>query len=912
MTPIEWLLFALMLSAKALLVLAAALGLTRLMRDRSAAERHLVWVVASACVLALPVLSLAGPSWSIGVPISWLSGSRENSTPRPAPEVIRQVEPVRVHVAVPAPARREHVTRALGTPALAPVPAAGSGSRPAPLRAGSVAVEADEAVMLEAEPEPARTAPVPGPAGVRGGEQGRPVAEITAAAVSGGESPLRSVLPVLSLLALLVWLSGTAVVLTRIGLAFARVRSVSRNARPLLEPVLLVRAHGTAAEMGVDRPLRLLEGDAEAMPITFGIVRPTLLLPASARDWSKARQNAVLRHELEHIRRRDSLSQLIAEVGCALFWFNPLMWYAARRLCVEREHACDDAVLAAGSRPTDYAAELLDIARTLRSQRITEVAAIAMAGSSDLRSRVSSLLDAQRRREPPSARLLLPVWIGALLLITPLSSVALDVSGRMDDDDIDTSATLASRFVPEARPAAPSAASPEAAPAAAGGSLMTANAAPELGQQDCLSGGSNTNASSNTNDRSRTIKWSGSQCSGEVVIEGDVEFDADFTTIAGISRGGRLRITTEENGVERRVTITPVSSGVAYDYRVDGDRRELDAAGREWLSSTLLFMFRRFGFMADERAASIVARGGPNALLTEVDQLNSDYVRAKYLTVLIAQGRLDEAALDRVLRIAGTAVDSDYHRTEIITSVAGRYELTDGVRDAYIRAVAGIDSDYHRHAAYSALLNRSRLTPAQVSAVLGETRHIESDYHRAALLDEMASTYASSPGIRPAYLAAAADIGSDHHKTSVLMNLLSMAGMSDADMAEVIDAVATVDSDHHAANVLTQIVDNGLSNAALQRAFMRAASHIDSDYNLSKVLTAFATRERLEDESLGVLLEAAEHIESDHYMADLLVAVAERNRLSGESLTRFERLMNTIESRSRRENVAEARRRAGR
>lgn len=893
MTPIEWLLFALMLSAKALLVLAAALGLTRLMRDRSAAERHMVWVVASACVLALPVLSLAGPSWPIGVPSGWLSGVGERPAPRAVREVIVDVEPVTVEIVVPAAVRHEHVTRALGTPALAPVAPGGSGSRPAPVRVDGISAEADEANRVEVDPK----------------------------STAGAWSTIRSFVLALPFLALLVWLIGTAVVLTRIVFGFVHVRRVARESRPLLDPVLLVRAHGTASEMGVNRPLRLLEGDAEAMPITFGVLRPTLLLPATAREWSKARQNAVLRHELEHIRRRDSLSQLIAELGCALFWFNPLMWYAARRLRVEREHACDDAVLSAGSRPADYAAELVDIARALRSRRATEAAAIAMAGSSDLRSRVSSLLDTQRRRERPGARLLLPLWAGALLLVTPLSSLALELDtgfgANMDASLIPTGSRLESRLGPAARrtpPPAPSPAdvSPDApsalAPPFSAGALPPVTGAV---QRDCMSRGRNTNVSSNTTGDGRTIRWSGSECSGEVVVQGDVQFDASFTTVTGVSRGGRLRITTEENGVERQVTITPAAGGVTHDYRVDGSRREMDATAHEWLSSTLLFTFRRFGFMAEERAAFLAGRG-TNALLAEVDMLNSDFVRAKYLSVLIERGQLNEAALDRVLRIAGTKVGSDYYRAEILTSVAGHYELTDGVRDAYVRAVDGMESDHYRHAAYSTLLKQSRLSPAQVSAVLGETTHMESDYYRAALLDQAATSYRSSPDIRPAYLAAAAELGSDHHKSGVLMTLLSMADMSNADLAQVVDAAATLESDHYAANVLTRVVQNGLSDAALQRAFVRAASDIDSDHNLATVLTALAKQERLNDSALNVLLEAAEHIESDHYMSGLLLEVARHRSLDGESMARFEKLMDTIGSRTRRQSVAEALRRQSR
>ena len=410
MTPIEWLLFALFLSAKVLVVLGAAFFVTRLMGRRSSAERHLVWVVASACVLALPVLSLMNPSWRVSIPSAWLSAFAE----APARVEVQPVPVRAVEIRVAPEVRREHIARALGTPALAPVRAPGAvvmpsatiEALPVPVGAGAAAVEV----------APAGTAVRPA-AGVR--------------ASAGETDPLRSVLPRLPLLFLVVWLAGTLVIGSGVLAGFMRLRAVSRMARPLRDLSLRVRARGIATDIDVGRPVRLLEGDAATMPITFGLLRPTLLLPSSARDWTLARQNAVLRHELEHVRRYDSLTQLIAELGCALYWFNPLMWYASHRLRIEREHACDDAVLASGLRPSEYAADLLDIARALRSQRSLGVAAIAMAGRSHLRTRVASLLDEGRRRERASMKLLVPAWLGALMLVTPLSSLVPDTGGRV-------------------------------------------------------------------------------------------------------------------------------------------------------------------------------------------------------------------------------------------------------------------------------------------------------------------------------------------------------------------------------------------------------------------------------------------------------------------------------------------------
>ena len=123
------------------------------------------------------------------------------------------------------------------------------------------------------------------------------------------------------------------------------------------------------------------------MPMAWGILRPAVLMPRDADSWPHERLRIVLLHELAHVKRRDCLTHALAQISCALYWFNPLVWMAARHLRTERERACDDLVLAAGTRGPDYAEQLLDIARVTRAGRFPGIlagASLAMAQRSEL------------------------------------------------------------------------------------------------------------------------------------------------------------------------------------------------------------------------------------------------------------------------------------------------------------------------------------------------------------------------------------------------------------------------------------------------------------------------------------------------------------------------------------------------
>ena len=103
-------------------------------------------------------------------------------------------------------------------------------------------------------------------------------------------------------------------------------------------------------QLGIRRQVELLSSPRRAMPMTWGLWRTCLLLPEEAIAWDAAALCAVLLHELAHAKRRDCLTQLAAQVACALYWFNPLVWLAWRQMLTEREGACDDLVLRHGQR----------------------------------------------------------------------------------------------------------------------------------------------------------------------------------------------------------------------------------------------------------------------------------------------------------------------------------------------------------------------------------------------------------------------------------------------------------------------------------------------------------------------------------------------------------------------------------
>jgi len=197
-----------------------------------------------------------------------------------------------------------------------------------------------------------------------------------------------------------IWLAGTVMGLGVLVLGLLRLRSLASNSEVVSSGTWHESAENIARAYGVGRPVRLLYCRHPTMLATWGVRRPTILLPSGAESWPADRIRAVLHHELAHILRADWAAAIVGHVLRALYWFNPLLWIACRRLRHESERACDDLVLTSGMSGTEYATHLLDVAREAAQRQHPWSPAIAIAHRSMLEGRVRAMLNARVNRQP--------------------------------------------------------------------------------------------------------------------------------------------------------------------------------------------------------------------------------------------------------------------------------------------------------------------------------------------------------------------------------------------------------------------------------------------------------------------------------------------------------------------------------
>ena len=214
-----------------------------------------------------------------------------------------------------------------------------------------------------------------------------------------------------------------AILLAITFLALMRLIALRARADVLVDGHWLSALARAQRRMGFKHGTALLTSNELASPISWGLMRPVILLNNRAVE-AAGEAEAIISHELAHVARLDWAKLLLARIATALFWFNPFVWLLAREAHQLREEAADDAVLAADIADTDYAELLVGVARHECSGLLLGAHGVAPSKSS-LARRVARVLDGASERAPVARSFALGVFTGAVLIAAPLAALTL-------------------------------------------------------------------------------------------------------------------------------------------------------------------------------------------------------------------------------------------------------------------------------------------------------------------------------------------------------------------------------------------------------------------------------------------------------------------------------------------------------
>ena len=870
---------------KATGILAFAALVVATWRTASASSRHLIWTTAVTSALLLPIVALAVVA--LGSP--------------------------RVAIPLDIPVARI-------TADISPVP------EPSQITADPADNQAQALVQVSESPNAEIVVASEEPPVVVGAMESPVTAEVELPALGAmvASSMMTGIFSSWQRGALIIWIAGALVALLPFLIAMLRVATLTRNARPVTGGRWKHLIESTPAISHLAPRVRILESSDASMPMTWGFVRPVLLIPAGTASWPDWKCRNILLHELAHVERRDCLTQLLAQIACAVYWFNPLAWMAAHRMRIERELACDDCVIAAGAPASDYASNLLEVARSLRAPSFTSHSAIAMARPSQLSGRLLAVLDAHRNRSGVSPRVFAAASFSAAILVVVLASLttraavataaeapAPGVPVVTSDGIVVAADRPAALLLPTPFaivkatqiPAVGIAASHLAATTSVLGTLTaSAPLVPTLGtaQQTCWTEGEKSNVSINSNtDKSReswTVRYSRDDCSLEVRAEGKFKLRADLSDLESIANGGWFRVEEKEGRSSKRVEIRSDNGRLEHQYWVNGDRVPFNDEGRRWLASTLLSIERRTAFAADTRVPQLYQTGGMRRVLDEIGQMPSAYPKSRYYSELLdLEGQLDGGQLSQIVtRVSTDLASSDYYMSQVLGRLSSQPAANDATWRSFAQAAGRMKSDYYKAQLLKKVLNSGRLSNETVAVLLNSAGGIESDYYLSDLLKSVASKYAMNEATRGVYASSLNRIGSDYYRMELLKALESSDAWDEKTASFVLTSVREMKSDHYKAQSLSSLVKkNHVGNWG---AFFGAVATIDSDHYKRQALAAALATEPLTKDVVSGVISTTSRIDSDHEKSQVLAAVAKSYKLDESLRAAYEKAADEIES----------------
>lgn len=243
-------------------------------------------------------------------------------------------------------------------------------------------------------------------------------ADATPASASSISRALELAARLLPTLLLVAWIGGGAAVILWWWLRWQRVAAARREAWAPSSGRGLEALRRLERSAGIAQPIKLLVSESALEPGIVGIFRPVLLLPAGiTARLTDAQLEAIIRHELCHVRRRDNLAAAVHMAVEALFWFHPLIWWIGARLVDERERACDEEVLRLGSAPQAYAQGILRVCEFYLESPLLCTAGVT---GSNLKKRIEAIVIQRAGRKLNLGQKLLIVVMAAAAVIGPV------------------------------------------------------------------------------------------------------------------------------------------------------------------------------------------------------------------------------------------------------------------------------------------------------------------------------------------------------------------------------------------------------------------------------------------------------------------------------------------------------------
>ena len=704
----------------------------------------------------------------------------------------------------------------------------------------------------------------------------------------------------------LAWICGVLILSLRLVSGWLWVQRMKSHGTSPVEDGWDVIAARLSRRLHIARTVRLLRSTLVEVPTVIGWLKPVILLPTSALSGLNPHQlEAILAHELAHIRRHDYLVNLLQTVVETLLFYHPAVWWLSRRIRAERENCCDDLAVNLCGDPFTYAQALAD----LEGLRTPARRFVMAADGGSLVQRVRRVLGA------PSHAGRAPGWLAGSALVVVLLGIAVGTAGtnafQAPQLTESTSAPVTQTQSEERATKTEQQLRDEARAMTAAADRMrreaqvvrrAASAAKAL--QDAtnqattpfVAGQALEARAAALDDAARTMFEAAARSRAAVastrqqtatIVGTDAAFDAAARALTAAAVASTPAVAHLSNALssssQTHGTFSWSNNGDKLEIRYDGEVEFTDDdTDVKRLSPGGLLRIRDGGMMTSLLGGHTVeftadASGNiTRRFWTGSSERPFDPEGRKWLSSI----------LPRFIRQTGIGAPARVARIFKAKGPAG-----------VLAEISLIEGSWGKRKYFTELLKTGSLDAATVRQVLVQAgREIDSDFELASFLNENSDKLLVDDASRQAYFDAARSIESDFEMRRVFSGLLKHGPLAPMLLASLLATSHNIDSDFEEASLLTDVAKLQPLDNTTRSAFFAALGTVQSDFEHRRVLSALGTRADLPQETVAAMLTSGASVSSDFEAASFLQQIAKQQPIEGSLRAPFFRAVDSIDS----------------
>ncbi|HLX93123.1 MAG TPA: hypothetical protein VKR32_15675 [Puia sp.] len=356
-----------------------------------------------------------------------------------------------------------------------------------------------------------------------------------------------------------------------------------------------------------------------------------------------------------------------------------------------------------------------------------------------------------------------------------------------------------------------------------------------------------------------------------IYYSGEIKFNDDETAIQGMSPDGYVHYKRNERKVNAECNY---HGQISYELEDNGRKLDINSEeGKKFLAIAIRDMIDA-GFDARGRLERLYRRGGDKAVLSEVDLLKNDNIKAMYLSFLLHSDSLNRDEARIIIRKAGTEISSDFEKSGLLKDVPLTFLKDSSTSKAWFEAERTLGSDFEKANALRYFMMQ-QLSDEQVNDVIYADESLGSDFEKANILKDLINKTAFEDADVDRTLDAVNNIGSDFEKVNLYKLLIRKQKRSGENFDRMVDAASSLGGDFDKENLIRELIGPGIPEDANFEKLVGLVNHIGGEFERAGLIREILQKNVRKEQDWLSLIDCTAEIPSEFDKASLLEAIAE-------------------------------------